>query len=84
MPHRFQKRLEEMCDAAFCALMGTLRLSCTMLLCSFAILVHIGGLSAETHDLYRLAMELAASPAGLLLVACIVSVLLEEKSLGQR
>ena len=83
MPRRFVRRLDRMCDAAFHALAYTLKLCCVMLLCSVIILIHIGGLTPANHHIYRLAMELAASPAGLLLIAAIVSVLFEEKSLNQ-
>ncbi len=80
MPRRFLNRLEAMCPAAHVALLGTLRLCCTMAFCSFILLIHIGELRMSSYGLYRTAMELATSPAGLLLLAVIASVLQEEKS----
>ncbi len=82
MRRGFFRRLASMCDAAFFVLLGTLRVSCAMLLCSFSLLVHIGELTPANYNLYRTAVELAVSPAGLLLLAVIVSVIMEEKSLG--
>jgi len=70
-----------MCDAAYQAILGTLRLSCAMELCSLALILHSGPFSSRNYALYRAAMELANSPAGLLILASIASVILEEKSL---
>jgi hypothetical protein len=73
-------RIVNMCNPAWHALRGTLMLSCTMVFCAFIILVEIGPVSIDTYNLYLCARELATAPAGLLLVAAIGTVCLEEQA----
>lgn len=69
------RRMTQMCDEAWYIFMGTLKLSCAMLLCAFVLLVspHCG------YEQTMLAAALAETPQGLGLVALIASVLLEER-----
>lgn len=73
-------RILDMCEPAWGALRGTLMLCCTMAFCAFMILVDIEPFSIRTYDLFRCAKELAAAPAGLLLIAAIGTVIIEERA----
>ena len=68
-------RMSRMCDEAWYIFMGTLKLSCAMLLCAFLLLVspHCG------YQESMLAAALAETPQGLLMVSFIASALLEER-----
>lgn len=68
-----------MCPVARSALVGTLRLSCTMLLCAFIIIIDIGAVNISNYHLYITALEMARVPAGLLLIAAIGTVIIEEQ-----
>ena len=68
-------RMSRMCDEAWYIWMGTLKLSCTMLLCAFLLLTD----PQCGYDGKMLAAALAETPQGLLLIAFIASALLEEK-----
>ena len=69
------RRMTAMCDEAWYIWMGTLKLSCAMLFCSFMLLISKGCGYEET----MLAAALAETPQGLCLVALIASLLLEER-----
>ena len=70
------RRMSRMCDEAWYIFMGTLKLSCAMLLCAFMLLV-----APECgYEQSMLAAALAETPQGLLLIALIASALLEERS----
>ena len=58
-------------------LLGTLRVCCVMLLCSLTLLIHTGGLTPRTYELYRLAAELESSSAGFLLCGNFAALLIE-------
>ena len=68
-------RMSRMCDEAWYIFMGTLKLSCAMLLCAFMLLAS-PNCSYETT---MLASALAETPQGLLMIALIASALLEER-----
>lgn len=68
-------RMTHMCAEAWYIFMGTLKLSCAMLLCAFMLLVSPQVGYHET----MLAAALAETPQGLLMVALIASVFLEER-----
>lgn len=74
----FISGLSRMSEEAFCLLAGTLKTCCTMVFCSFLILVHTGGLSVQDYDLYRLAGELVSSSLGVFLVGNLAALFLEE------
>ena len=65
-------------EEAFGLLAGTLQTCCVMLLCAFAVLVHIGPIRPHTFSLYRLALELTLSPVGILLVGGLCAVVAED------
>ena len=66
-------------DESFCLLVGTLKTCCTMVFCAFMMLVHIGPtLTPHSFAQYRLALELALSPAGVLLVGGLCAVITED------
>ena len=69
------RRMVTMCDEAWYILMGTLKLSCVMLLCAFMLLTapHPG------YEQFMLAAALSETPQGLLMVALIASALLEDR-----
>ena len=58
-------------------LLGTLQVCCVMLLCSLTLLIHTGGLTTGTYELYRLAAELESSSAGFLLCGNFAALLIE-------
>ena len=64
-------------DDSYAMILGTLRTSCVMLLCSLALLVHIGGLTPRTYGLYRLAAELQSASGAFLLCGNFSALLLE-------
>ena len=68
-------RMTHMCDESWYIFMGTLKLSCAMLLCAFILLCspHSG------YEQMMLAAALAETPQGLLLIALIASALLEDR-----
>ena len=69
------ERMSRMCDEAWYIFMGTLKLSCAMLLCAFMLLI-----SPQCgYENTMLAAALAETPQGLLMVALIASALLEER-----
>ena len=66
-------------EESFCLLVGTLQICCTMVFCAFMVLVHIGtNITPHSFGLYRLALELALSPVGILLVGGLCSVIIED------
>ena len=68
-------RMSRMCDESWYIFMGTLKLSCVMLLCAFMLLI-----SPQCgYENTMLAAALAETPQGLLMVALIASALLEER-----
>ena len=67
--------MTHMCDEAWYIFMGTLKLSCAMLLCAFMLLV-----SPQCgYEKTMLASALAETPQGLLMIALIASALLDER-----
>ena len=70
------RRMSLMCDEAWYIWMGTLKLSCAMLLCAFLLLLT----PRCGYEEIMLAAALAETPQGLLLIAFIASALLEERS----
>lgn len=69
------RRMSRMCDEAWYIFMGTLKLSCAMLLCAFILLVS----PACGYDNTMLASALAETPQWLLMIALIASALLEDR-----
>ena len=67
--------MSRMCDASWYILMGTLKLSCVMLLCAFMLLTG----PRDDYETLMLASALAETPQGLLMVALILSALLEDR-----
>ena len=74
---RLKKPLTIPGEDALEILLWTLRVCCVMLLCSLALLIHTGGLSPRTYELYRLAAELESSSAGFLLCGNFAALLAE-------
>ncbi len=64
-------------DEAFCILSGTLKVVCTMLICSLAILRETGRLRPDTYRLYYLASQLESNAAGVIVVGNFAALLLE-------
>ena len=73
----FESVFGSLSDEAFCVLAGTLKVCCTMLLCSLALLLEIGELRPDTYTLYRLAAELESDAAAVLLVGNFAALFLE-------
>ena len=69
-----------MCQPAWDALLGTLRLSCVSLLCALCLYWAQAGGGIRTLHLLHMAQELTMLPAGLLLIAAIGTVCLEEQA----
>lgn len=64
-------------ESGFGMVRGTLCVSCVMLLCSLAVLLHIGALTPRTYALYRLAAELQTASGGFLLAGNFAALLVE-------
>ncbi len=64
-------------DESYAMILGTLRTSCVMLLCSLALLIHIGALTPRTYSLYRLAAELQSASGAFLLCGNFSALVLE-------
>lgn len=75
---RYIAYLNSMDEWAFAVLAGTLKTCCAMAFCAFMLLTHIGELSVRNFEVYLLALELTLSPAAILLVGGLVSVILED------
>ncbi|MGI6012953.1 MAG: hypothetical protein ACOX7K_01525 [Oscillospiraceae bacterium] len=73
------RRILSVCEPAWRVLLGSLIFSAFLLLCSFAILVHIGPESHANLRLFRLAYELTQLPVVFLLLAAITSACIEEQ-----
>ncbi len=69
------RNMSTMCDEAWYILMGTLKLSCAMLLCAYLLLIW----PQCGYDEIMLASALAETPQGLLLIAILASALLEDR-----
>ncbi len=69
-----------MSEAAYSVLSCSLLLSCAMLFGAWVLLVHMGSLTPAERTLWLTARELYTSPAGILLLGGVASVLLEERS----
>ena len=67
--------MSRMCDEAWYIMIGTLRLSCVMLLCAFMLLLHPQG----AYEEMMLAAALSETPQGLLLIAVILAALIDER-----
>ena len=72
---RILKRMAGMCTESWYIFSGTLKLSCFMLLCAFALLSE-GGAHYETR---MLASALYETPQGLLLIATLASLFIEDR-----
>lgn len=68
-------RMSQMCDEAWYIFMGTLKLSCAMLFCAFILLISPGC----GYNEIMLSAALSETPQGLLLIALLASVLLEDR-----
>lgn len=77
--HKLINTILSMCEPAYAMLRGTLVLSCTLVFCSLVIFFDIGVVTVDTYDLYLCALELAKAPVGLILVAAIGTVFIEER-----
>ena len=64
-------------DDSYAMIVGTLRTSCVMLLCSLALLIHTGGLSPRNYEQYRLAAELQSASGAVLLLGNFAALFLE-------
>lgn len=69
------RNMSTMCDEAWYIWMGTLKLSCAMLLCAYLLLIW----PQCGYDEIMLASALAETPQGLLLIAILASALLEDR-----
>ena len=69
------QRMSVMCEESWYILMGTIKLSCSMLLCAFMLLTA----PQIEYENAMLAAALAETPQGLLMVALIASALLEDR-----
>ena len=64
-------------EESYAMILGTLRTSGVMLLCSAALLLYTGGLTPRTYALYRLAAELQSASGGILLLGNFAALFLE-------
>lgn len=73
-------RIRKMSRQAYLFLLTALILSAVMLLCAFAVTVHMLNTAPESRTLLYLAQELYSAPQGILLISCIGWALLEDRS----
>ena len=71
-------RLDQMTDITYALLRGALMLSCTMVLCAFALFLSSGGPTIAGFEAYKTAQELITLGALTLFLATIGSVCVEE------
>lgn len=80
MKSKLKKTLDyilSMHEEAWGLLMGTFRLSCTMVFCAFVILIDLGTPTLENLPIWRGALEFARFPAYLLLCAVLASAYID-------
>jgi len=77
------RRILSICEPAWRALLGSVIASVLLLLCSLAILVHIGPNPYADLRLFRLAYDLAQLPFVFLLLGIITAACLEEQFSGK-
>ena len=70
----------KMNDLSWKLIRFTMILSCSMVFGALVGLFMSGDLNPETYHIYLMAKELASIPAGLLLIAGIGTIMLEDKS----
>lgn len=71
-------RMLAMKDGPWILFLRSLQLCCVLLLCAFALLLEYNGDQLGKYPLYMTAQSLNESAQGILLVAIILSVCLEE------
>lgn len=81
---RLLRFILHMCDPAWDALMGTLRLSCVMLLCALCFFWEAEGGGLRLQEWVNIAREMSTAPAGLFLIASLGSVCIEEQAQRRR
>ncbi len=82
MKSKLKKTIEyilSMHEAAWGLLMGTFRLSCTMVFCAFVILIDLGAPTLANLPLWRGALEYARFPAYLLLCAILAAAYMDSR-----
>ena len=72
------RRMLDMKPEAWYIFLRSLQLSCVLLLCAFALLLEYNGDMLGKYPLYMTAQSLNESAQGILLVALILSVCMEE------
>lgn len=75
---RTVRRMLDMKPDAWYIFLRSLQLSCVLLLCAFALLLEYNGDMLGKYPLYMTAQSLNESAQGILLVALILSVCMEE------
>ena len=74
----FRARLDRMTDATYALLRGALLLSCTMVICAWALLYYAsGGMTVTGFAAYKSAQELITLGAASLFLATIGSAFVE-------
>lgn len=76
---RFLHSLKEISPAGLLAVRIILTLCCAMVFAAFVICLFAGEPCAANFELYRLAQEMADTPAGVLLLAGIGLIILESQ-----
>lgn len=71
-----------MCDRAYIVFKYSLILSAVMLFCALIVLLQAQGMTAHSYELHRAAAFLYETPAAILLVASIASVVIEDRETG--
>jgi uncharacterized membrane protein len=79
MIQKLMRRLKGMTDPAYRVLRAGVAVSCIMLVAALLLLIAAEDPAGDTYALRRLAEELYSLPAGVLLIASIVSVCVEER-----
>lgn len=69
----------KMNDLSWILIRLTLIMSCCIVFSAFVGLLRIGDLNIDTYHTYLIAKEIASAPAGLILIAGIGTIMLEDR-----
>ena len=64
-------------DESYAMILGTLRTSCVMLLCSLALLLEANPPGPDTYKIYHLAAQLESNALGIVVVGNFAALFLE-------
>lgn len=75
---KIYNRMLLMCPLSWYIFIGSLRLSCFMLLCSLPLLYLWGGSMLNNYNMYMTAVSIRETTQAILLIALLLSVIIED------